>query len=74
LCTGASKKPVEYTIFTQPYIKAIHIVGDKIKSRNTARKYLDQLCEIQALELKHIAKSPLFNNLQTVILLEVCTQ
>jgi hypothetical protein len=31
-------------IFTQPYIKGIHLVNDKIKSRNTARKYLDQLC------------------------------
>ena len=42
---------VTEAIFTQPYIKAIHLLSDKIKSRNTARKYLDQLCNIQVLEL-----------------------
>ncbi|MBE9516946.1 MAG: Fic family protein [Bacteroidetes bacterium] len=49
-------------IFTQPYIKAIHLVSEKIKSRNTARKYLDQLCNIQVLELKHIGNENVYIN------------
>ncbi|MCF8370819.1 MAG: Fic family protein [Bacteroidales bacterium] len=49
-------------IFTQPYIKAIQVVGDKIKSRNTARKYLDQLCEINVLELKKIGNENVYIN------------
>ena len=57
-------------IFTQPYIKAIHIVGDKIKSRNTARKYLDQLCEIHVLELKHIGNENVYINNDLVRILE----
>ncbi len=57
-------------IFTQPYIKAIHIVNDKIKSRNTARKYLDQLCDIQVLELKHISTENVYINNDLVRILE----
>jgi Fic family protein len=57
-------------IFTQPYIKAIHLVGDKIKSRNTARKYLDQLCAIQVLELKHIGNENVYINNELVRILE----
>ena len=57
-------------IFTQPYIKAIHIVGDKIKSRNTARKYLDQLCEIRVLELRHIGNENVYMNNDLVRILE----
>jgi Fic family protein len=57
-------------IFTQPYIKAIHIVGDKIKSRNTARKYLDQLCSIQVLEMKHIGNEIVYINNDLVRILE----
>ena len=57
-------------IFTQPYIKAIHLVGDKIKSRNTARKYLDQLCDIQVLELKHIGNENVYINNELVRILE----
>jgi len=49
-------------IFTQPYIKAIHLVSEKIKSRNTARKYLDQLCNIHVLELKHIGNENVYIN------------
>lgn len=50
------------SIFTQPYIKAIHIVSEKIKSRNTARKYLDQLCAIRVLELRHIGNENVYIN------------
>jgi len=65
---------IDYTvieaIFTQPYIKAIHIVNDRIKSRNTARKYLDQLCDIQVLELKHIGNENVYINNYLVQILE----
>jgi len=57
-------------IFTQPYIKAIHLVNDKIKSRNTARKYLDQLCNIHVLELKHIGNENVYINNDLVRILE----
>ena len=57
-------------IFTQPYIKAIHLVNDKIKSRNTARKYLGQLCNIQVLELKHIGNENVYINNDLVRILE----
>ena len=57
-------------IFTQPYIKAIHLVNDKIKSRNTAKKYLDQLCDIQVLELKHIGNENVYINNDLVRILE----
>ena len=57
-------------IFTQPYIKAIHLVSDKIKSRNTARKYLDQLCNIQVLELKHIGNENVYINNDLVRILK----
>lgn len=57
-------------IFTQPYIKAIHLVGEKIKSRNTARKYLDQLCEIQVLEPRQIGNENVYINNDLVRILE----
>ena len=57
-------------IFTQPYIKAIHIVSEKIKSRNTARKYLDKLCEIRVLELRHIGNENVYINNDLVRILE----
>jgi len=57
-------------IFTQPYIKAIHLLNNKIKSRNTARKYLDQLCSIQVLELRHIGNENVYINNDLVRILE----
>jgi hypothetical protein len=56
-------------IFTQPYIKAIHIVSDKIKSRNTAKKYLEQLCQLKILELKHIGNENVYINTDLVRIL-----
>ena len=56
-------------IFTQPYIKAVHIVGDTIKSRNTAAKYLNQLCQLQMLELKHIGNENVYINRDLVRIL-----
>jgi Fic family protein len=58
------------SIFTQPYIKAIHLLSNKIKSRNTAKKYLDQLCEIQILELRHIGNENVYINIDLVRILE----
>ena len=57
-------------IFTQPYIKAIHILGDRIRSRNTARKYLDQLCDIKVLEIRHIGNENVYINNDLVRILE----
>jgi len=57
-------------ILTQPYTKAIHLVSDKIKSRNTAKKYLDQLCNIQVLEMKHIGNEIVYINTDLVRILE----
>lgn len=57
-------------IFTQPYIKAMHIVGDKIKSRNTATKYLEQLCQLQILELRRIGNENVYINTDLVRILE----
>ena len=56
-------------IFTQPYIKAIHIVSDIIKSRNTATKYLNQLCELEVLELKHIGNENVYINTDLIRIL-----
>jgi len=61
---------VTEAIFTQPYIKAIHLLSEKIKSRNTARKYLDQLCNIQVLELRHIGNENVYINHDLVRILE----
>ena len=65
---------IDYTImeaiFTQPYIKAIHIVNDKVKSRNTARKYLDQLCSIHVLEPRRIGNENIYINNDLVNILE----
>ena len=49
-------------IFTQPYTKAVHIVGEKIRSRNTAKKYLDQLCDIKVLEIRRIGNEIVYIN------------
>jgi len=57
-------------IYTQPYIKAIHLLSSKIKSRNTARKYLDQLCDIQVLELRKIGNENVYINTDLVRILE----
>lgn len=57
-------------IFTQPYIKAIHIKSEKIKSRNTATKYLEQLRRIQVLDLKHIGNENVYINHDLIRILE----
>jgi len=42
-------------LFTQPFTKVQHLVDSKIYAENTAREYLNRLCEMQVLEKKEIA-------------------
>ncbi|MDF1576663.1 MAG: Fic/DOC family N-terminal domain-containing protein [Bacteroidales bacterium] len=42
-------------LFTQPFTKVKHLVDSKIYAENTAREYLNSLCEMQVLEKKEIA-------------------
>jgi len=55
-------KEVIEAMFTQPYIRGEHIIGPKIKSRNTASKYLNQLGDIGVLEPKKIGREMVFIN------------
>lgn len=55
-------KEVIEAMFTQPYIRGEHIVGPKIKSRNTASKYLNQLAKIGVLEPKKMGREMVFIN------------
>ena len=57
------------SIYTQPYIRAIHLIGPKIKSRNTATKYLSQLEKIGVLELKIVGREYIYVNKALVGLL-----
>ncbi len=41
-------------IFTQPFTKVKHLVDAGIYSENTARNYLNRLCELQVLEKKQL--------------------
>jgi Fic family protein len=41
-------------LFTQPFTKVKHLVDAGIYAENTARDYLNKLCEIQVLEKKEI--------------------
>jgi Fic family protein len=41
-------------LFTQPFTKVKHLVDSGIYAENTARDYLNKLCEMQVLEKKTI--------------------
>jgi len=41
-------------LFNQPFTKVEHLVDAGIYAENTARDYLNKLCEIQVLEKKEI--------------------
>jgi Fic family protein len=41
-------------IFTQPFTKVIHLQNEKVYAENTARAYLNKLCDINVLEKKTI--------------------
>ena len=47
------EKLIEF-IFTQPYTKVRHLVEEGIYAENTAREYLNQLCELEVLEKQTI--------------------
>ena len=62
-------KAVIESIYTQPYIRAVHLIGLKIKSRNTATKYLMQLEKTGVLELKIVGREHIYINKGLVDLL-----
>jgi Fic family protein len=51
-------------IFTQPFTKVKHLVDAGIYAENTAREYLNKLCEIQVLEKKEIEGHHYYLNLE----------
>lgn len=57
-------------IYTQPYIKAVHLVGEKIRSRNTAAKYLEKLSELNVLESRQIGNERVYINNDLIRILE----
>jgi Fic family protein len=42
------------SLFIQPYTKVKHLVDSGMYAENTARDYLNRLCEMQVLEKKEI--------------------
>lgn len=51
-------------LFTQPFTKVKHLVEEGIYSENTARKYLNKLCEMNVLEKKEIDGHHYYLNLE----------
>ena len=51
-------------LFTQPFIKVKHLVDSGIYSENTARDYLNKLCDLQILEKKEIEGKHYYLNLE----------
>lgn len=51
-------------LFTQPFTKVKHLVGAGIYAENTAREYLNKLCEMQVLERKEIEGHHYYLNLE----------
>jgi Fic family protein len=51
-------------IFTQPFTKVIHLQNAKVYAENTARTYLNNLCEINVLEKKTIDGHHYYMNLE----------
>ncbi|MBL4755977.1 MAG: Fic family protein [Flavobacteriales bacterium] len=51
-------------IFEQPFTKVKHLQEAKIFSENTARKYLNQLCDIRVLEKKTLEGHHYYLNLE----------
>lgn len=51
-------------LFTQPFTKVKHLVDSKIYAENTARDYLNRLCEIQVLEKKEIEGHHYYLNIE----------
>jgi Fic family protein len=51
-------------LFTQPFTKVKHLVDSGIYAENTARDYLNKLCEMQVLEKKEIEGHHYYLNLE----------
>jgi len=51
-------------LFTQPFTKVKHLVDSGIYSENTARDYLNRLCDIHVLEKKEIEGHHYYLNLE----------
>ncbi|MEN8122549.1 MAG: Fic/DOC family N-terminal domain-containing protein [Bacteroidota bacterium] len=51
-------------IFTQPFTKVKHLTGAGIYAENTARNYLNSLCEMRILEKKEIEGHHYYLNLE----------
>lgn len=51
-------------LFTQPFIKVKHLVDAGIYAENTARAYLNKLCDLQVLERKEIEGRHYYMNLE----------
>ncbi len=51
-------------LFTQPFTKVKHLVEVGIYAENTAREYLNKLCELQVLEKKEMAGHHYYLNLE----------
>jgi len=57
-------------IFNQPFTKVKHLVESGIYAENTARDYLNRLCELQVLERKEIMGHHYYLNLELYRILE----
>ncbi len=51
-------------IFTQPLTKVKHLTDNKIYAENTARDYLNKLCDLQVLEKKELGGHHYYLNLE----------
>jgi Fic family protein len=51
-------------IFTQPFTKVKHLTDHKIYAENTARDYLNKLCDLQVLEKKEMRRHHYYLNLE----------
>ena len=51
-------------LFTQPFTKVKHLTDSKIYAENTAREYLNKLCDMQVLEKKELDGHHYYLNLE----------
>jgi len=51
-------------IFTQPFTKVIHLQNERVYAENTARAYLNRLCDINVLEKRTIDGHHYYLNLE----------
>lgn len=51
-------------LFTQPFTKVKHLTESKVYSENTAREYLNKLCDMQVLEKKEFQGHHYYLNLE----------